>query len=162
MTRPANLQPPISDPERERQIIETVVQQLAKAEPADDIIFDLCERYKLDWDEAEALIASIREDSENEIALRQSPIITLLALGTFIVGMGLYLYSISVIGEFLYIFSMIQGRVEDLKLTVFPYFLESPFNPVITLLTGLGMMLGGSLGMKPIWKALLSKIGLRT
>jgi hypothetical protein len=142
------------------KIREIIIDRLARADPIDDILLDLCNQEGIDWSEAEDLVATVQAEREDDITLHQSPILLILSVTTFAAGAGLFLYSASVIGEILYVLSKLDVRLEDLKLTILPYYLESPINPILALITGIGMMGGGSLGMKPIWKVILSKMGI--
>lgn len=76
-----------------------IVRRLSRAASEDDIIYAVCQKMGMEWDDAQALVAQVQHEHREEIDARQTPIKGLLTwvfivLGTMlIVGPVIYLWA---------------------------------------------------------------------
>jgi hypothetical protein len=139
------------------QLTSYVIKHLADEDDPNDIITDLCRMNDWSWSQAEGFVRSVQDEHEPEVVRRQFPLLTVLALGTFLGGFALIAYSV---------LSMIEGWN---ALTVLargnlpPYdamphlrlMIDSSLGPFSGFFLGLAMLLGSLLGMREVWYALL-------
>ena len=69
-----------------------IIRSLARRQPRDVIITDLCERYRLKWDDAEQLVNTIEKTHAPEITTRQRPFLILLGSAIALGGFALSAY----------------------------------------------------------------------
>jgi hypothetical protein len=133
-----------------------IVKRLAAGESPKNIIYDLCEKYKMRWDQAEALVNSTQNYHAEEITKQQAPLIAILSLAIFVGGVGLFLYSIYAISN--YVTALTQPTQDPLEMADLIYHIVR-YAPgyLVSLVTGLGMTGGGAMGMKPLWEMILPK-----
>ena len=62
-----------------------IIRDLAKHRPRDLIISEICEIYRLDWEDGERLVDKVEEQHQHTIYSRQKPFNILLA-GSFTLG----------------------------------------------------------------------------
>jgi hypothetical protein len=114
----------------------------------------ICEQTGKKWEEVESLLECVRAEHEQEITRRQSPLLSMIALVTFIAGVGISIYSAY------FLVMVIQGYC---NMPVSPLGIPDLFQAIFTtaytsiggLVLGLGMMLGSILGMRQVWAAIL-------
>jgi len=91
-----------------------IVRRLSRAASEDDIIYAVCQKMGMEWDDAQALVAQVQHEHREEIDARQTPIKGLLT-GVFI-ALGMML----IVGPVIYLWAMF-----DVTQT-FLMFLSSP------------------------------------
>ena len=69
-----------------------IIRSLARRQPRNVIITDLCERYRLKWDEAEGLVKKIEKTHASDITARQRPFLILLGSALALGGFALSAY----------------------------------------------------------------------
>lgn len=63
-----------------------ILSKLFKTTSEDDIIYSVCQKTGLDWDDAQALVEQVKTEHREEIEARQIPIKSTLAFGFYIFG----------------------------------------------------------------------------
>jgi hypothetical protein len=151
-----------------------IIKQLSKGVDEGDLIYEICERNQLGWDEARDLIAGIKAESEDTIVSRQLPIKTFQAVATLIMGLTLLIVSSLFLVDLLTLItnyvapdavdladlSILRGS--DLAL-VRLFMRESRFAiPIaaVLLVNGLAMIFGSLLGMRETWAWLIDRVSL--
>lgn len=74
---------------KRQEAVDFVVRELGKHHTRNDIIEKLCETSGLNWKDAEKFVQQVETENQGTIALRQSPLVTLIGLGTVLGGIGL-------------------------------------------------------------------------
>jgi cytochrome b561 len=64
-----------------------IISELGKQHSRNDIIMALCERMKINWQEAEQLVREVESQNSRAIATRQAPILLILGIGIIIAGL---------------------------------------------------------------------------
>ena len=131
-----------------------IIENLSEYEDPNDLILEICNRTGMKWLEAQALVDTVRAGNSSKIARKQAPLLTALALITFVAGVGILLFEgftfINVFREFTSL-GHHPWDVADLMLFVLAY---APgllqFIPL-----ALVMVLGSLVGMSDMWKAIL-------
>lgn len=141
------------------RIEEGIFERLTNGESHDDIILDLCETENMTWPEAEALLERVGAEKKHHIVLAQSPLLVLIALATFIGGVGLVVYSaFNISSAFLSYQDTNSGSVGALGM-VLHLFTYGEYLWFLALL-GLGMIIGSLKGMQDVWSAVFHKLGV--
>ena len=135
---------------------EIILERTVAGEDRDDIIFDICQQTGLHWDTVEALLQQVVEEQQSQITLRQSPLLVLLALATFLGGW----ISLGVAAVKSYDFLSTVLFTKNAVVTtvgVAAYFVE--YLPYLAgwITVGVGMILGSLLGMQKIWEAIFDR-----
>jgi hypothetical protein len=113
-----------------------VIRELGKHRQRNDILQKLCETGGINWKEAEKFIEQVEAENMGAIALRQSPLVTLIGICTALGGLGL----------------MIWVALATLQGTII-FFLNIPYLGNLSyFFTGLVMMVAGLWGM---WETIL-------
>ena len=122
------------------ELTELVIRELGKHHERRDIVARICEQSTLGWGEAEQLVAEVESQNKRKIAARQGPFLIFVSIGTLVIGLGLLIYNIELIAA---IFNKdLLGQILSLR---------SGYLQLISLVTGLGMTVGGLYG---VWNAL--------
>lgn len=141
-------------------IEEEIVERLEKVEDKDDIILDLCNRLGLDWKDVEAAVEHVHATNADDITLSQSPFLVLLALVTFIGGVGLAGYAAySLIGAYELFVAMQSDNAGALGGFLI-YLLGYGQAIFWELIFGAGMIVGSLTGMRDVWVAVFAKLGI--
>ena len=74
-----------------QELTDKILNDLTDARNMDDIVMEVCEKTGLDWDDVEAYVNNLSAENENKITLAQSPLLVLLALSIFLLGVGIIL-----------------------------------------------------------------------
>jgi hypothetical protein len=144
-----------------------VIHRLSQGDSPKDLTFDLCEKFGLSWPQAEDLVKQVQEEKHGEIARKQFPLMFTLALGIFIVGLGLIGYSVFVVWtEFPVMEASRTGTQtieQNMDAVAYMYFLFQMIirsgGQIITMfILGIGMVIGSLLGMRDTWGAILENI----
>jgi hypothetical protein len=123
-----------------------VIQELTKHHSRNEIVIKLCQQMSMDWQGAEQFVREVENRNARTIAARQGPFLLLLALGILIVGLGMTIYS----GLFFFQFNQLGAAEKVFELNLIYY-------RGAALLTGLGMIVGGGIGLWNSISALLAK-----
>ena len=116
---------------------EFVVRELGKHRSRDDIIQALCEQGGFDWYRAKEFVQRVESEHGSRIAVRQSPLLIIIGLGTLLAGLALSAWVTweTLRGTIIFFFSM-----------PIPY-----LGNAVYFITGLGMIAGSIAGM---WKTI--------
>ncbi len=121
-----------------QEATDFVVRELGKHHSRNDIIQTLCETNGISWAAAEKFVQQVEAENSSAIALRQSPLVTAIGIGTALGGLGLMIWIA---------LSTLNG--------IIIYFLSFPvpyLGNITYFFTGLAMMIAGIWGM---WEAIL-------
>ena len=110
-----------------------VIRELGKHHQRNDIIQKICETNGMNWREAEKFVQRVEAENRGAIALKQSPIITLLGLCISIAGLGLTIWIVT---------ATLQGYIIFFLSFPVPY-----LGNIFYFFTGLAMMVGGIWGI---------------
>ena len=113
-----------------------IIKDLGRHHDRQEIVRKICEQTNLSWSEAENLIAEVEAQNRRKIATRQGPLLMFLSIGSLLLGIGLLAYNMEVL---IAIFNA------DLMQQVLS--LQSGYYRLASLLTGLGMTVGGLYGV---------------
>ena len=73
----------------EQEAVDFVIRELGKHHQRNEIIQKLCENVGMNWSQAEKFIRRVEIEHRSSIALKQSPIITMVGVGIIIVGLAI-------------------------------------------------------------------------
>jgi len=73
----------------EQEAVDFVIRELGKHHQRNEIIQKLCENVGMNWGQAEKFIQRVETEHRSSIALKQSPIITMVGIGIIIVGLAI-------------------------------------------------------------------------
>lgn len=124
------------------ELTHLIVKELGRHRDRKDIVQKVCEASTLNWGEAELLIAEVAAQNKRKIASSQGPLLMFLSIGTLILGLGLIAYNLELL------FSVWNADLLNQILS-----LQSGYYRLASLITGLGMTIGGFYG---IWTTLAS------
>ena len=122
----------------QQEATDFVIRELGKHRQRNDIIQKLCETGGMNWGEAEKFVRRVEAENRSAIALKQSPLITVMGMGTIILGLVLTLWVV---------IETLQGYII--------FFLGFPvlyLGNIFYFLMGLAMIIGGMWGM---WDTIL-------
>ena len=154
-----------------------IVHHLGEGDDPEDIILDVCQKTGYSWPEAEELVRQVREKDALQITEKQFPLLTGVALVTFVAGLILTVYGVFSIVNSLanikgnlgppditsYLMPVIEKGVDPasaLRPAISPYFnliLGVAISPISALIFGIAMILGSLLGMRNVWYELLTR-----
>lgn len=142
-----------------KKIEQQIIARLEDGHNRDDIILDLCESQGLSWNQAEAILDSIHAENADNITLMQSPVLVVIAMGTFIGGAGLLVFATFHIMQAFNYFQTISTERANVLASFFVYLLS--YSSYLFWLFGIGiaMIIGSMRGMTDVWAAILSKVG---
>jgi hypothetical protein len=121
-----------------QQATEFVIRELGKHRQRNDIIQTLCEKGGINWKAAEKFVEQVEAENAGAIALKQSPLVTVIGMGTALGGLGLMIWIAT---------ATIQG--------IIIYFLSFPvpyLGNIFYFFIGLAMMVAGIWGT---WETIL-------
>lgn len=116
-----------------------IIKELTKHHDRKDIIQKICERWGMNWKDAERLITLVESNHKRTIATGQTPLLLFLSIGTLLLGIGLLAFNMQVLLAFFQ--KDVLGQVLSL---------QGSYYRIVGLITGLGMTAGGLVGL---WKA---------
>jgi hypothetical protein len=135
------------------EITEKILHDLSDARNMDDIVMEVCEKTGLGWEDVEAYVNHFSTENESRITLAQSPLLALLALSIFLLGVGLVLYGLYDI----YQIYLVSSQSFALVL----YLLTSGSGIFWNLMLGTAMIIGSLKGMQNVWAAIFERLGIR-
>ncbi len=130
-------------------VTDYIIHQLGRHVSRNDLIFDLCQRTGMSWDQASTMVQSVEQQHEKRIAWNQSPITLVFVIGIFLVG--LYLSC----GGLLYFVDLIAAGM----FSVDPFALRRDYLTIIRIGTGLAMIAGSLVGLYGLAKKFLPQLG---
>jgi len=71
----------------EQEAVDFVIRELGKHHQRNEIIQKLCENVGMNWSQAEKFMRRVETEHRSSIALKQGPIITMVGVGTIIIGL---------------------------------------------------------------------------
>jgi hypothetical protein len=119
-----------------QQATDYVIRELGKHHQRNDVIQRLCEVDGISWKEAEKFVQQVETENMSKIALRQSPLVTLIGIGTALGGLGLMIWIV----------------IRTLQGSVITYFYIPYLGNLSYFFTGLVMVVAGLWGM---WETIL-------
>ena len=122
----------------DEELTALIINELGKHHDRDAIILTVCEKGGLNWTQAKQLIEKVEIEHRGTIVTRQSPMLLAISVVTVIAGIVLLGYGILFFVEFF--------QVEPLQRV---FLLRTGYLKIISMVTGLGMLGGGSYGL---WK----------
>jgi hypothetical protein len=108
-----------------KEATDFAVSRLAQFQTRDQVMDELVERFAIQYPDAEALLDYVEQNDEAQVEARELPIVAILGIGFIVAGLALALVSLAT----------------RLSLTL--------------LLTGVGMVIGGIIGL---WQNISSLI----
>ncbi len=140
------------------ELEEQIIERLENGEDKDDMLLDLCESMNIGWPEAEALLERIEAENKNHIVLAQSPLLVLIALATFLGGLGLIGFAVFSLVAILESLLHSVGELGVIGDLVYLFAYGAQFWALALL--GLGMVIGSLRGMQDVWAAIFEKLGI--
>lgn len=141
-----------------------ILERLRNTDEPDAIITALCENYNLDWSDASLIVKRIQRKNQTQIVLAQSPILTLIALVIFLVGVAMCIQAIfGVIVTYKAFNPSPDTSGEFINLIGYLIYLIS-YAPALFafFIMGIAMIIGSLKGMQDVWTALFQKAGFFT
>ncbi len=124
------------------ELTNMIIKELGRHRSHQAIAEKICEESGLNWGEAEKMIAEVEAQNKRKISARQGPFLMIISIATLLLGIGLIAYNMEII---IAIFnSDLMGRLLSL---------QSGYYRLASLVTGVGMTIGGFYG---IWTTLAS------
>ena len=127
----------------QQEATDFVIRELGKLRPRNDIIQKLCELSGMNWGQAEKFIRHVETQNKSSIAIKQSPLVTIMGIGMVLAGLAISIW-IAVV--------TLQG--------VIIFFLSFPvpyLGNIFYFLLGIAMIAGGIGGMwdtlRRIWNS---------
>lgn len=135
-----------------------IAKRLAVTADRSQVIEELCTQYGLYWQDAEALVAQAEAEYQSLITRQQAPVLVLVALFTFMIGVLLVAWNLlGVISGFASLISPnLIGALNLLGLysEIIATLLNFSYSGSL-FIVGLGMMFGSQWGMRDIWASWL-------
>lgn len=129
----------------EEQARAFIVEELASHRNRDDMLMVLCRELDIDWEKAEQRVKDVEDYHGQTIARRQSPFLMILGTGIILVGLALTLDAV------LYFWDLLQMQtLRQLLSLQFSYVMGG------SLVTGLAMITGGTIGFRRILAKILN------
>jgi len=117
----------------QQEATDFVIRELGKHRQRNDIIQKLCEEGGMNWGDAEKFMRRVEVENKSAITLKQSPLITVIGMGTIILGLALTLWVT---------IASLQGYIIFFLSFPVPY-----LGNIFYFIIGLAMILGGMWGM---------------
>ena len=122
------------------ELTNLIIKELGKNHDRQEIVRKVCEASTLNWGEAEKLLQQVESQNKRKIAAKRGPFLIVVSIGTLLLGVALLIYNMEV---FIAIFNRdLLGQVLSL---------QSGYYRLLSLVTGLGMTVGGLYG---VWTTL--------
>lgn len=131
---------------KREEAVDFVVQELGKHHSRNEIITALCQKVGMNWSQAEQFLLQVEAEHGHEIVSRQSPLLVVMAVTFIIIGFGLLIYNVE------FFLSLFDRDALGLVLSA-----RSAFYRIGSMLTGFGMVIGGSIGLWRVVPGLLNK-----
>ena len=127
-----------------------ILKRLKNSGSIDDIILHVCEGTGASWQSVSDYVNLLSIEHKDDIVVSQSPLLTGLAVMSFLLGVGM-------IANILYeIFTIYMVNSEDII-----YFVRVEMRHIVTaLVVGPAMIIGSIKGMQSVWESIFKKIGI--
>lgn len=116
-----------------------IIRELGKHHDRKEIVRKVCEQSQMNWKEAEQLMALVEAQHKRTIAVRQTPLLLFLSIGTLLIGIGLLAFNMQILLAFFQ---------KDLLTQILS--VQSGYYRMTGLITGVAMTVGGIVGL---WRA---------
>jgi hypothetical protein len=126
------------------ELTELIIRELGRHHERRDIVAKICEASTLGWGEAEKLVDEVAAQNRQKIAARQGPLLIFVSIGSLLLGIGLLIYNMELI---------VALFNKDLFIQIMG--LRGGYYQVASLITGLGMTVGGLYGAWTAFAGLL-------
>lgn len=133
-----------------QELTDKILNDLTDARNMDDIVMEVCEKTGLDWDDVEAHVNNLSAENENKITLAQSPLLVLLALSIFLLGVGI------VLNELYQAYQTYLSSSQGFAL----YIVVGGGGIFWNLMLGSAMIVGSLKGMEDVWRAIFEWLGI--
>lgn len=134
----------------EAALEKQVLTWLLKGRKRDDIIADVCEAGVLNWDEAERLVSRVEQSNRKKLTTRQNLFIIPLSVIALLAGLALVMASAS---EMAALASQLLGQPQPAA-GLLPGAAGTDYRLAVgSFVTGLGLVLGGSVGLFQVARA---------
>lgn len=138
-----------------------IIQRLADDDNRNDIILELCDSQALDWREAESVVDAIQAKHTVDITLTKSPLIILLALVTFLGGVGLTAYTTyDVISVYKVLAAASQTPETNPLGALVVYLMIAGQHYFGLIILSIAMIVGSLTGLQEVWAAIFARLGL--
>lgn len=128
-------------------LTEYVIHRLGQHVSQNDLIYDLCQRTGMSWDQGAKFVAEVEQKHHREIARRSSPLLLIIGIGIFLGGAWLFR------GAALGFAALLQAGSFSLN----PFDLRRDYVMLIRLGTGLAMIVGSIIGIVQVILSILGK-----
>jgi hypothetical protein len=149
-----------------------IIKQLSKGVDEDDLIFEICEKHRLNWEDGKNLVEKIKSENEGDISSRQLPARSILAVATLAIGLILVITTTIFLVDLVSLVTGIMSArpVDPGEVSIMGYanltlaqvlINQSPAAiPLVAagFINGLGMIFGSLLGMRETWVYLIDKL----
>jgi len=135
-------------------LLRDIAHRLAETANRQKVIEQVCLEQNLVWEDASRIVDEALETHALEITRHQSPLLTLLALTSFSVGIALMAWHL--LGILSFFAALFDPRVPDFS-RIFNIYagvfqtLTSLPQTITLFITGIAMTVGSALGMKDVW-----------
>ena len=124
---------------RKEEAINFVIQELGKHTNQNEIIVALCQKTGMAWSQAEQFVQQVQAEHKQAISSRQSPLLVGISVGLILVGLGLIFSNLD------YFMGLFNQDAMGLALSA-----RSAVIRIGSILTGLGMAVGGGIGLRGV------------
>jgi hypothetical protein len=119
----------------EKDLTEYIIKSLARGKDSQELIQSLIENLGMSRRDAEVFVIRVETEHEQDIEIRQGPLLFWIALVVFVGGVILTLVS----G-----WDILRPVLNALLTTQRPAFPNSVYSDILELLIGIGLIVGGS------------------
>jgi hypothetical protein len=126
----------------DEELTQLIIKEIGRHSDRQAVIQKVCEASSLNWGEADRLIANVQSQHKGKIATRQGPFLLIISIATLLLGIGLIAYNMELILAIVH--RDLLGQVMGL---------QSGYYRLASLVTGIGMTIGGLYGA---WTTLAS------
>jgi hypothetical protein len=150
------MQTPSIEPEHFPGLKKWVVERISGHKELNDVIFGLCNRTGWDWSQANKFVEQVIKENQKEIHQRRLPLLFGIGLLMIVGGVSAF---ISAFIDLSAILKEIQPPFDFLRLLEFIPQARGGYFMVIKLVTGMAMVIGGSIGTGQAVTAALTGTG---
>ncbi len=133
-----------------QEVTEKILHDLTDARDIDDIVMEVCEKTGLGWEEVEKYVNRLSIEDKSAITLAQSPLLVLVALGTFLAGVVVILYGLYQA----YLINLTNSQALVL------YLVTNGSGLFWNFILGTAMITGSLKGMQDVWEAIFERLGM--
>jgi hypothetical protein len=133
---------------KKEEAVNFVIQELGKHHSENEITMALCQKTGMTWHQAEQFIHQVQAEHKHTISSHQSPLLIVMGVAFVLIGLGLIFYNLE------FIVSLFNKDALGLALSA-----RSVYYRIGSIITGFGMAIGGSIGLRGVISELLDKQG---